>query len=427
MTESITTKLLVIGAGTAGMAAAIFAAKKGIDCAIAGLSGEIIYASSLLDILAVHPVSEGKLWDNPWHAIEALRKEQPTHPYSRMTTHMIKTAFREFITTLSEAGLHYFFRENANADVITPAGTVKRTYGVPEGIWPAVRAMEEKKPCLLIDFNGLKGYSARQIKEVIGDRWPKMRSERIDFPGRMGDLYPEHMAYELLMPKTMKQLAENVKPHVKDAEIVGFPAILGMKNIRKIMNDLKDNLGVPVFEIPTLPPNVTGLRLKNALEQRVADLGVKHYFQYKVTRIEKEKNGNFKAVVSSQNPGRMEDVTVFAESVILATGRFIGQGLAAERKKIKETLFGLPVKQPMERMDWHRQHFLDPRGHGVNLAGLEVDHVFRPLNENGEPAHDNLFAAGSILADSDWMRMKCGSGLSIASAYAAVDAITKLG
>ena len=43
----------------------------------------------------------------------------------------------------------------------------------------------------------------------------------------------------------------------------------------------------------------------------------------------------------------------------------------------------------------------------------------------GKPVFDNLFAAGSILAHQDWMRMKCGSGLAMATAYAAVDAFLK--
>jgi transposase InsO family protein len=37
---------------------------------------------------------------------------------------------------------------------------------------------------------------------------------------------------------------------------------------------------------------------------------------------------------------------------LLATGRFIGQGLAADRKCIHETLFDLHVSQPEDRMHW---------------------------------------------------------------------------
>ncbi len=56
------------------------------------------------------------------------------------------------------------------------------------------------------------------------------------------------------------------------------------------------------------------------------------------------------------------------------------------------------------------------------MAGLEIDNMFRPLDIAGKPAFKTLFAAGSILAHQDWIRMKCGSGLAIASAYAAVNA-----
>jgi glycerol-3-phosphate dehydrogenase subunit B len=45
------------------------------------------------------------------------------------------------------------------------------------------------------------------------------------------------------------------------------------------------------------------------------------------------------------------------------------------------------------------------------------------LDRKGRTASENLYAAGSILAHHDWMRMKCGSGLAIATAYAAVNAL----
>jgi glycerol-3-phosphate dehydrogenase subunit B len=64
----------------------------------------------------------------------------------------------------------------------------------------------------------------------------------------------------------------------------------------------------------------------------------------------------------------------------------------------------------------------DPRGHPINRAGLETDAFFRPLDRSGDPAYRNLFAVGSILAHQDWMRMKCGSGLAVSTAFKAVNA-----
>src|SRR6266536_2408646 len=44
-------------------------------------------------------------------------------------------------------------------------------------------------------------------------------------------------------------------------EIVGFPAVLGLEHPREVWHELETNLGRPVFEVPTLPPSVQGLRL----------------------------------------------------------------------------------------------------------------------------------------------------------------------
>jgi glycerol-3-phosphate dehydrogenase subunit B len=112
--------------------------------------------------------------------------------------------------------------------------------------------------------------------------------------------------------------------------------------------------------------------------------------------------------------------------VILASGRFLGRGLRAERTRIIETVFGLPVYQASDRASWHREELLDPKGHPIHRAGVEIDDCFRPLADHGGPAYDRLFAAGSILAHQDWIREKCGSGLAVASARAAVTACLKL-
>jgi len=75
--------LAVIGNGFAGMAAALFAANRGIRTIRVGGVSEISFASGLIDLMGVHPVAEGLLWDNPWHAINALKQDVPAtvlHP-----------------------------------------------------------------------------------------------------------------------------------------------------------------------------------------------------------------------------------------------------------------------------------------------------------------------------------------------------------
>lgn len=417
-THDIECELLVIGAGLAGMAAAFFAANRGVDVVQVGIPGEIIYASGLLDLIGVHPVERGRVWRNPWAALDALRRSAPNHPYARMTNESIRRAMKEFTTFLSTSGPSYRSYRNRNVDVITPAGTIKRTYAVPQSMWPGMLAWRRKTACLLVDFPGLKGFSARQIAAVLQNRWPQLRAARVTFPELSGELFPERMAHLLELPRARRALAAVVRPLVADATAVGFPAVCGLSRTDEVMADLARRIGRPVFEVPTLPPAVTGLRLKSTFERALPPLGVRTFYQRKVTALSRSDGATLKFRLDSEEEGRI----LRARAAVLASGRFIGQGLRADRRKIHETVFDLPVTQPESRRSWHHPEFLDRRGHGANRAGLEIGDDFRPRLADGRTACRNLYAAGSILAHADWMRMKCGAGLAVASAYAAVQA-----
>ncbi|MFZ0724804.1 MAG: glycerol-3-phosphate dehydrogenase subunit GlpB [Desulfobacterales bacterium] len=416
--ETIHCQLMVIGAGMAGMAAALFAARRHVSTVQAGLSAEIIYASGLIDLLGVHPIEEGRRWRNPWAAIAAVSKSCPNHPFARLSRSDIRAALDEFIGFLATAGLPYRCYKNRNADVVTPVGSIKRTYAVPESMWRGAMAWHRKCPCLISDFHGMKGFSARQIQSVLKERWPALRSARVAFPDLPAELYPERMAHALELSRTREQLAAVVRPLVKDAKMLGLPAICGTYQTSSVMADLQKKIGVPVFEIPTLPPAISGLRLKNAFEQSLPPLGVTTLYNKKVIRVQIDGGGRLIFDVGA----REKEITVQAQAAILASGRFIGQGLTADRKRIRETIFDLTVSQPSTRRHWHRERFLDLKGHAINRAGLEIDESFRPLTADDRPVYENLYAAGSILAHCDWMRMKCGSGLAIATAYGAVNA-----
>ena len=422
--DPIRCELLVIGTGMAGMASALFAANRGLSTVQVGSAGAIMFASGLFDLLGVHPVEEKKLWNNPWDGIAALCKDIPNHPYARIKEQDIRAAFDEFLSFLQDAGLPYQRRHDRNCQVITSLGTLKNTYCVPQTMWNGVEALERKTPCLLVDIRGFKGFSARQMAAVLQDVWPDLRTTRISFPEteHMSEVYTEQMARALDSTQNREKLIEVVKPYIKDAQAVGMPAIFGMYRTNEVISGLCEGFGVPVFEIPTIPPSVSGLRLKEAFEERIPERGVLLLLQKQVMNVHHGTDGTFLLDIGEEGTER----TVRAKCIILASGRFLGKGLHADRKHISETIFDLPVTQPPDRTQWHRKDFLDSRGHAINRAGLEIDDLFRPLDSSGRPAFQNLFAAGSILAHQDWMRMKCGSGLAIATAFAAVQSIVRI-
>lgn len=414
----------IIGAGLAGLAATLFAANRGLSCVEVGQTGEINFSSGFLDLLGVHPADEKHGWTDPWAGIDALVRDIPEHPYARLTRADIQTAFEEILSFLKEAGLPYNRRMNQNVGVLTSLGTLKSTYCVPHTMWHGVEALEKKPSCLLIDIRGLKGFSARQIAAALKSEWPGLRTARVSFPDtdHLNEVFTEHMASALILPKNRDKLARTLRPHIKDAQLIGMPAILGLYRTQEVMSDLQERVGVPFFEIPTIPPSVSGLRLKEAFERGLRTKGVEYLSQRRVLAVRHQADEYLEVDIGRTTT----ELTVRSRGIILASGRFIGGGLHADRIRIKETILNLPVYQPAYRTEWHRRDFLDTRGHLVNRAGLEIDDSFRPLNRSRQPAFRTLFAAGSLLAHNDWKRLKCGAGVAIASALGAVKSFMRI-
>ena len=420
--SNITCDLMVIGAGMTGMAAAFFAASRGIDTVQVGMTSELDFSSGLLDLMAVHPIEEGRLWGNPWQAIDALVRDCPRHPYAFLDRDEMNIALSDFLVLLKQGGLPYHREPDRNVMVITPVGTLKPTYAVPVTVQNGIRALQEKAACAIIDFHGLRGFSGLQIVETLKNDWPELYSHRVTFPQSTGELYPEHMANRLELPEARAQLAEAILPYIRRAGYIGLPAILGIHDTKTVFDDLQERLRRPLFEIPTMPQSISGLRLKNIFIRQLPLSGVRTFSHHKVLKASYISKKGFRFEVGPQKA----IFVVHAKGAILASGRFFGRGLCADRKRITETVFDLPVYQPKDRTHWHRKSFLVPEGHPINLSGLETDGQFRPLGADGRPAFSNLFTAGSILAHQDWKRMKCGSGLAITTAYGAVKAFERL-
>jgi glycerol-3-phosphate dehydrogenase subunit B len=413
------TELLIIGAGIAGLAAGVFASKRQVDTILVGSLSELNFATGVLDLLGVHPIESGCVWDDPRAALEKLTRDLPKHPYARLAAETVFRSFDEFLTALEQSGQPYQCHRTRNMRIITHLGTVKTTYAVPQSMINGVMALENKLPCLLVDFQGLRGFSAKLIADNLKSVWPDLKPLHLDFPGKKGELYAEAMAGSLENPDWLPAVAQLIKPHLEGMVMVGLPAILGMHYSERVQDDLEALLGRPVFEIPTMPPSITGMRLHERLVARLRAKGVHTILQKKVLNIKPVDEGGFICEIGSREP----EMVLKADSILLATGRFFGHGLAADRRIIRETVFHLPVFQPAGREGWYNRDYFSLTGHGVNQAGIEIDRRFRPLDSRGSPKFNRLFAAGSILAHQDWKRQKCGAGLAIATAYAAVESL----
>jgi len=96
--------VMVIGSGFAGMAAALFAARRGLSVAQTGATGGIDFSTGFIDLLAVHPIEGQKVWEDPFAALAALRRDLPDHPYCRVSDAEICRARRTSPLFLANTG-----------------------------------------------------------------------------------------------------------------------------------------------------------------------------------------------------------------------------------------------------------------------------------------------------------------------------------
>jgi len=413
-------QLAVIGSGLAGFAASIFALDRGLATAQVGNTGAIAYTTGYLDLLGVEA---GQVLDSPWEGLDRLRQQAPDHPLSRISDDDIRTALQRFTRVLSDMGIGYSEPGNRNLQALTPAGTTKPTLSVPLTMRAGIEARRAGTRTLIIDFIGLNGFSAREMVANFGHSWPGLTATRLGFPDMDSgaQVYPEVMARALQVPANRERLARRIKAVLGDAAAVGLPAILGIHQPDKVHADLQRRLGVPLFEIPTMPPAVAGIRLREMFEQQFPARGLVLVPQQKVSRLELNPHE-----ITLRLRDSYGDVIIHAQAAVLATGRFLSGGLSAERNGIRETLLGLPVSQPDGRSSWHRQHYFAADGHPLNRAGIRTDGQFRPLGNDGNVVDPRLFAAGILLAGQDWVRERCGAGVAIASAFKAVESAARL-
>lgn len=413
--REISTDLAIIGTGLAGIAASVFAVNRGLSCSLAGNTGAVAYTTGYLDLLGF---MEDNFISNPWQGIENLKNTNPSHPLATISIDDIDNAFKQFISFIGQFGIGYSQPTDHNLLAITPAGTLKPTFCVPLTMQKGVIALEQKAPCTILGFHGLKGFSAFQIAANLKNIWPQIVPKVVRFPGNQsGELYAEVAARSLEVEANRVKLAEIICQQADGSKYVGLPAVLGMHRPDSVLRDLEQKTGLSLFEIPTMPPSVPGIRLREMFEQVLPKKGMTLIPQQKVKKISFDYDRIHMELSDNYGP-----IRIASKTAMLATGRFLSGGLYAHFDHVAEPLINLPVHQPASRQDWYQEEYLDSRGHDIHLAGLETDAKLRPLGKDGKVFDPRLFAAGIILAHQDWIRQRCGAGIAIATAYKAVEA-----
>ena len=154
------------------------------------------------------PIYDQQVLDDPWAGLDILRREQPQHPLGFLSNPDIRKAFGHFTTSLSEMGIGYSSPGNRNLSALLPYGVTKPTLSIPNTMVPGIEARQSGAKTLIVDFEGLQGFSAREFQVNFGASWPALETARLSFPD-MEDrqIFPEVMARSLETRETQEKLA----------------------------------------------------------------------------------------------------------------------------------------------------------------------------------------------------------------------------
>jgi glycerol-3-phosphate dehydrogenase subunit B len=202
-------------------------------------------------------------------------------------------------------------------------------------------------------------------------------------------------------------------------ERVALPAVVGIADPHAAWSDLCDRLGHPVFEVPTLPPSVPGMRVFATLRERLRRAGGRVLMNNVVTGAE-VTGGRVTGVRASAG---LRESTHGTDWVVLASGGFASGGVELDSHWVAhERALGLPVAGvPPRGSERFRPAYFDE--HPMGRAGIAVDGEQRPVDDSGARVFDNVLVAGATLAGAEPWREKSGEGISLATGYRAAGLI----
>jgi glycerol-3-phosphate dehydrogenase subunit B len=224
-------------------------------------------------------------------------------------------------------------------------GAAKPTALLPETM--AAGDLRQGGRFVFVGLRGLKDFFPAYLADNVaraerpGDAPVTTRVVELAPPlGRAGDVSSLGFARRFEQADFRDAVLTELDRNLVPGEIVGFPAVLGIEGAREVWRELEARLGHPVFEVPTLPPSVPGIRVYETMTSALRRQGTRPRDRQRRLRRRAEQRPLDGVVVHAA--GRPQ--TYRARSFVLATGGFASAGLELDSTgKVRETVLDLPV------------------------------------------------------------------------------------
>jgi len=409
--------VVVVGIGLAGLTAAVRLAESGARVLVLAKGvGATHLSGGTIDVLGYVP----ERIERPVDSIGGLPAQ---HPYALVGADGIAAAvgwFKERVASGSLAPYSYVGGIKENLLLPSALGVPR-----PSAVVPVTMAGGDLRggggaPVCVVGFRALKDFHAPLLADNLTRAGARARAIELDLaPEARAD--PNSLAFARGFddPGFRAEVTAQVVGRLGAEERVAFPAVLGSARPHGVWAELEERFGRPVFEVPTLPPSVPGMRVFAILREALRSAGGRVILNAVVTGAEQE-GGRVRALRARAG---LREERHGADWVVLATGGFASGGLALDsRWTAHEPALGLPVAGvPEPGAERFRPDYFDD--HPIGRAGVAVDRELRPVDQAGDRVLENVLVAGATLAGAEPWREKSGDGISLATGHRAAELV----
>ncbi len=422
---------IIIGGGISGLTCGIKCAEKGVTCAIisAGMSA-LHFSSGSIDLLGYS--TDHNVVHSPFDSLDGFIGANPDHPYSKCGIDTIEQSLAFFKNQAAIKNLELYSNDRDNHFHVTTLGTLKPTYFSQKSVFDEhlKDAFSNKPKIAIINIEGFRDFypslTAANLKKSSLFKDVDIISGSIKLPGLKHINKNPHEFRSIDIGRIfdsglyLEKIAERILKVSKDAHIVAMPAFMGIDKHNETIKKLNEQTGLLIYEIPTLPPSILGMRLDNALKSRFAELGGVFIAGDRVT---KGKIADQRLLsINTQNQKTTE---LKADFFVLSTGSFFSGGMVSDFESIKEPVFDLCLDFSAKRRTWHSKKFFNAQSHPFLSFGVKTDRRLNPIDQSGQTI-ENLFATGAVLSNYDPIKEGTGGGVAISTGFFAANQIINL-
>jgi len=414
--------ILVIGSGLAGLITAWRAGLQGHKTRVISMGwGTPTWSSGSIDIFGYQPDDYLKMIDSPFAFLEKFIKSNPDHPYAVAGLSALDKAVQSLLNLCYESTYPYHGSLDANILMPTSLGTLRPTCLVPETM--IAGNVAQRSPMLIVGISRFYDFFPAMVADNLSAQGILARDITLELKSLQHRKFISGVVLARLFddPEFRQEVIDTIKPNLGRVGRIGFPAVLGLLHPMKVKEHLESSLGIPVFEIPGLPPSIPGMRLQNLLVTAIERNYGSVNNGMEISRV--SSSGKVINAIWSEAAARKKPHN--AEVYVLATGGILGGGIITnEDDYAQERIFGLPVNYPGQRTQWFQNEFLSIGSHPIYKTGLRIDSSFHPVDKINEVIYQNLYAVGGAIGNFDAVRERSLEGIALVTGFTVGEALS---